>query len=87
MILCNSLVWSCQCTGKAGLTYKEAVESEENVRKTLNDIPSALRTATLLLVHHTRRGRIQNLSDDIFDFLKNRYQPDEQVEVKCSDGW
>ena len=31
-ILCNSLVWSCSVTGKSGMTYEEAVESEAKVR-------------------------------------------------------
>ena len=31
-ILCNSLVWSCSITGKAGLTYEEAVDCEKKAR-------------------------------------------------------
>ena len=31
-ILCNSLVWSCAITGKAGLTFEEALESEQAAR-------------------------------------------------------
>lgn len=87
MILCNSLVWSCECTGKTSLTYKEAVESEENARKATEDISAALQTAILLLVHHTRRSKLQGIADEIYDYLKNLYQPAEVVEVKVSDGW
>ena len=36
-ILCNSLVWSCSVTGKANLTYEEAVASEKKAKKRLGE--------------------------------------------------
>lgn len=87
MILCNSLVWSCECTGKPNLTYKEAKESEENVKKSLAAFPDPLKRAVLGLVHHTQRSKIQDLTDEIYDYLKNRYQLNEDVEVKVKDKW
>ena len=39
MILCNSLLWSCEMTGKSGLTYQEATDSERAARKTLSAVP------------------------------------------------
>ena len=35
-ILCNSLVWSCSVTGKSGLTYEEAVDSEQKAKKRIS---------------------------------------------------
>jgi len=32
-LLCNSLVWSCSITGRSGLTFEEALESETRGRK------------------------------------------------------
>lgn len=32
-IHCNSLIWSCSRTGKSGLTYLEALNSENSIRK------------------------------------------------------
>lgn len=32
-LFCNSLIWSCSRTGKSGLTYKEAINSEQSIRK------------------------------------------------------
>ena len=34
-ILCNSLVWTCSLTRKSGLTYSEALQSEEKAIKSL----------------------------------------------------
>ena len=42
LILCNSLVWTCSITGKPGLTYQEAQESEAKGRKTLSNFPEHL---------------------------------------------
>lgn len=39
IILCNSLVWACEETGRSGLTYIEAVECEKNAKKLLNEFP------------------------------------------------
>ena len=87
VILCNSLLWTCECTGRSGLTFKEARESEWSVRKALRAIPYATKRAVLLLVHQTKRSRIADLCEEIMDYLKKRYQEGEMVEVKCKDKW
>lgn len=87
MILCNSLVWSCEISGKPNLTFKEAQESEKSIRKSLSTIPFSLKVGMLYCVHHTRRSKIQELTDEIFEYLKTRYQLDEKVEVKIKDKW
>ena len=80
-------MWSCECTGKPNLTYKEAQDSEESVRKSLESMPVPLKRSTLTLVHHTCRSKIQTLTDQIFEYLKNHYQINEKVEVKLKDVW
>lgn len=87
MILCNSLVWSCECTGKANLTFKEAKDSEENVKKSLAAFPDPLKRSVLNLVHHTKRSKISLLVDEIYDYMKNRYQLNEEIELKIKEKW
>jgi len=87
VILCNSLLWTCECTGRNGLTYKEAMDSEQSVRKALRAIPDATKRAVLLLVHQTKRSRIADLCEEIMDYLKKRYQEEEVVEVKIKEKW
>merc|ERR1712048_873010 len=47
----------------------------------------SLQRAILLLVHNTKRGKIEELSNEICGFLRTRPQPNENVEVKVADGW
>jgi len=79
IILCNSLVWSCELTGLSGLTYQEAVKSELRTRNRLASIPSSLRAPLLLLMCQTRRTSITDARDDIFPFVSKRFFVDEEV--------
>lgn len=56
-ILCNSLVWTCSLSGKTGLTYAEAVESEERAARLIENFPLALLRPILFLITLTRRGK------------------------------
>lgn len=56
-ILCNSLVWTCHLTGKTGLTFSEAVESEEKALKSIKPISKALEKAIVYLLYKTTRGK------------------------------
>ncbi|XP_022096369.1 bromodomain adjacent to zinc finger domain protein 1A-like [Acanthaster planci] len=80
-ILCNSLVWSCSLTGKPGLTYQEAVESEAKARRYLASFPVYLEGPILYLVTLTQRGRLADLCDDVFVFARDRYFIGEIVDV------
>ncbi|XP_048585941.1 bromodomain adjacent to zinc finger domain protein 1A isoform X2 [Nematostella vectensis] len=84
-ILCNSLVWSCRFTGKSGLTYEEAEESEEDIIAIGESLSAPLRQAVLTLVHHTHRGKLANLCDEVFFYLKDRFQEGEEVELQHND--
>ncbi|XP_052275463.1 bromodomain adjacent to zinc finger domain protein 1A-like [Dreissena polymorpha] len=81
IILCNSLVWSCAITGKAGLTYQEAEESEEKALKQLASFPTYLQKPILYLATKTQRSRLSDLNDDVFVFAKDRYFIGEMVDV------
>lgn len=84
IILCNSLVWSCSITGKAGLTYQEAVESEEKALKNIASFPAALQKPLLFLAEKTKRSRLADLNDDVFMFAKDRYFIGEIVDAVIS---
>ncbi len=81
IILCNSLVWTCSITGRPGLTYQEALDSEERARKQLASFPDNLQKPILFLATLTQRSRLNDLNDDVFVFLRNRYFIGEAVEV------
>lgn len=55
-ILCNSLVWSCAVTGRPGLTYQEALESEKKARQNLQSFPEPLIIPVLYLTSLTHRS-------------------------------
>ncbi|KAK2499514.1 hypothetical protein MC885_000699, partial [Smutsia gigantea] len=72
-ILCNSLVWSCAVTGRPGLTYQEALESEKKARQNLQSFPEPLIIPVLYLTNLTHRSRLHEICDDIFTYVKDRY--------------
>ncbi|KAL1447653.1 hypothetical protein MTO96_028455 [Rhipicephalus appendiculatus] len=81
VILCNSLVWTCSLTGKPGLTYQDALSSEEHALKVLSTFPVALKKPLLYIASLTRRGRLADLCDDVYSFARDRYFVGESVEV------
>lgn len=85
-ILCNSLVWSCALTGRAGLTYLEAVESERRARQSLQSFPPPLVQPLLHLAALSRRCRLSELCEDVYVFVKDRFFPGEMVDVAGRSG-
>ncbi|KAF8795755.1 bromodomain adjacent to zinc finger domain protein 1A-like isoform X4 [Argiope bruennichi] len=81
VIMCNSLVWTCALTGKSNLTFQEAAASEDAARQSLKTFPSALRKPILYLASLTQRKRLNELCDDVFNYMKDRYFIGEEVEV------
>ncbi|KAM4013616.1 bromodomain adjacent to zinc finger domain protein 1A isoform 1-T2 [Anomaloglossus baeobatrachus] len=80
-ILCNSLVWSCSFTGKSGLTYQEAQESERKVRRSLQNFPDSLGVPILHIATLANHQRVSELCDDIYDYMKTRFFIGETVTV------
>ncbi|KAM9465864.1 bromodomain adjacent to zinc finger domain protein 1A isoform 1-T3 [Clarias gariepinus] len=85
-ILCNSLVWSCAVTGKPGLTYQEALESEKKAKLNLQSFPKALLVPILHLTSLTQRTRLHEICDDICAFIKERFFPGEMIDVVSRPG-
>jgi len=86
-ILCNSLVWSCSVTGKNNLTYEEAVESEDKAKKRISNLPRPLKKGLLWLTNKTKRGRLGEIVDDVYDWSKSRYFIGETVEAVIGNQW
>lgn len=80
-MLCNSMVWSCAMTGKSHLTYQEALESEENARKSIKYFPEELRVPILFLTTKTKRTGFLDMMEDLFLYVKDRYFVGENVEA------
>ncbi|KAK8400654.1 hypothetical protein O3P69_002454 [Scylla paramamosain] len=87
LVLCNSMVWCCELTGRPNLTYLEAVESETRARRCLANIPQLVRRPMLYLASLTRRGRFIDLSEDVFTFVRDRYFVGEEVESIVHKHW
>ncbi|XP_048456335.1 bromodomain adjacent to zinc finger domain protein 1A-like [Rhincodon typus] len=85
-ILCNSLVWSCAITGKPGLTYQEALESENKARQNLQNFPEPLVVPILHLTTLACCSRLHELCDDLYAYTKDRYFAGEIVEVTSNSG-
>uniref|UniRef100_A0A3Q2W9A4 Bromodomain adjacent to zinc finger domain protein 1A n=1 Tax=Haplochromis burtoni TaxID=8153 RepID=A0A3Q2W9A4_HAPBU len=85
-ILCNSLVWSCALTGRAGLTYLEAVESERRARQSLESFPQSLVVPLLHLAALSQCCRLTELCEDVYTFVKDRFFPGEVVDISGCNG-
>ncbi|XP_068619340.1 bromodomain adjacent to zinc finger domain protein 1A-like [Battus philenor] len=85
IILVNSMVWTCEMTGKNNLTYAEALESEKSARKSLKDFPMELRIPILFLATKTKRCSFAEMSEDVFNFVRERFFVGESVEA-CLEG-
>lgn len=73
-------------TGRPGLTYQEALESEKKARQNLQSFPEPLIIPVLYLTNLTHRSRLHEICDDIFAYVKDRYFVEETVEVIRSNG-
>ncbi|EYC45319.1 hypothetical protein Y032_0432g1357 [Ancylostoma ceylanicum] len=79
MIQLNSTLFSCEYTGKTGLTYFEALDSEKQAMKALGNFPPQLEQSVLFLVrNYLCRGRFEDLLNDVSLFMKDRYFLDEE---------
>lgn len=72
-------------TGKNNLTYAEALETEKAARKSLRDFPMELRIPILFLATKTNRTSFAEMSEDVFNYVRERYFVGETVEA-CLEG-
>ncbi|XP_019767062.2 bromodomain adjacent to zinc finger domain protein 1A isoform X2 [Dendroctonus ponderosae] len=81
MFLCNSMVWTCSMTGKSGLTYVEAEESEKHAIECLKAFPNQLKVPILFLATLTQRNAFGAMAEDIFAYIKDRYFVGENIQA------
>ena len=79
------MVWNCSITGRSGLTFQEALESEAKARKKLSSFPDYLQKPILFLASTTHKSRLNDLNDDVFTFAKDHFFLDEIVDVLVED--
>lgn len=80
-ILCNSLVWSCAYTGHPGLTFQEALDSEQKAKEQLAAFPSNLKRPLLFVAALTHRSRLNDINDDVYFFAKDHFFLGETVDA------
>ena len=80
-LLCKSLLWTCEYTGKSSLTYSEAVKSEKDSKKQIASISSPVKYAVLMMIHHCQRSSLWQLYEEVWMMVKDRYYKDEEVDV------
>ena len=74
-------------TGKSGLTFQEALDSEKKAQDQLANFPEYLQRPILYLAHLTHRSRLNDLNDDVYGFAKERYFIGELVDAIISGDW
>jgi bromodomain adjacent to zinc finger domain protein 1A len=79
--LCNSLVWTCAYTGHPGLTFQEALDSEQKAKDQLAAFPSHLKRPLLYSATLTHRSQLNDMNDDIYLFAKDRFFIGEIVDT------
>lgn len=74
--------FQCEVTGKSGLDYFQALESEQQEAQTMHSrFPEPLKAAVLRAVQWQVVGRLDHLVEAVFDRFKDRYFADEKVYV------
>ncbi|CAL5873242.1 uncharacterized protein PFLUO_LOCUS7511, partial [Penicillium psychrofluorescens] len=77
----------CEITGHSGLTFFEALRSEmEESREVNNMFPDALREPILRRIQFSTVSRVDNLVDEIYEEFKQDFYPGEPVLILLEDG-
>ncbi|EKM60973.1 uncharacterized protein PHACADRAFT_110936 [Phanerochaete carnosa HHB-10118-sp] len=74
--------FQCEVTGKSGLDYFQALESEQHEARTMHSrFPEPLKAAVLKAVQWQVVGRLDHLVEAVYERFKDRYYPDERVFI------
>jgi len=83
----KSRKFTCEVTGRSGLTFFDALRSElAGSREIEEAFPQALREPVLRRVQFSTTSRIDNLVDEVYDDFKNDFYPGELVTVVLDDS-
>lgn len=74
--------FQCEVTGKSGLDYFQALESERQEARTMHSrFPDPLKAAVLKAVQWQVMGRLDHLVEAVYERFKDRYFPHENVLI------
>ncbi|KAH9064169.1 chromatin remodeling complex protein [Lactarius vividus] len=74
--------FQCEVTGKSGLDYFQALESEQLEARTMHSrFPEQLKPAILKAVQWQVMGRLDHLVEAVYERYKDRYFRDERIYV------
>ncbi|KAF8271339.1 chromatin remodeling complex protein [Lactarius quietus] len=74
--------FQCEVTGKSGLDYFQALESEQLEARTMHSrFPEQLKPAILKAVQWQVMGRLDHLVEAVYERYKDRYFRDEKIYV------
>jgi len=73
-------VWDCEYTGKTGCTYAAALKSEKEAQQQMETLPLSIQRVALTLTHNSSRTGVSSLIEELFSYLKERYQVGEVLD-------
>ncbi|KAJ5256994.1 DDT domain superfamily [Penicillium angulare] len=77
----------CEITGHSGLNFFEALRSEmEESREVNNTFPEALKEPILRRIQFSTVSRVDNLVDEVFEEFKHDFYPGEPVLILLEDS-
>ncbi|XP_033102198.1 tyrosine-protein kinase BAZ1B-like [Anneissia japonica] len=82
LALYSSRNWTCRCTGKSNLTFREALDSERTAEEALQDLfPTHFEKIACELSHHSPLS-LDHLTEQIVDKISQTFVVGELVELK-----
>lgn len=75
------MVWTCSVTGRANLTFEEAVESENKANHMLTSFPSTLQLPALYLMKYISESKFNEIINMIYTFISDRFFVGEEIYV------
>ncbi|XP_071955362.1 tyrosine-protein kinase BAZ1B-like [Antedon mediterranea] len=74
--------WTCRCTGKSNLTYREALDSEKTAEESLREVfPAHFEKIACELAHHSTLS-LEHLTEQVSFKLSQTFVVGELVELK-----
>lgn len=86
MDLYRQRAWTCALTGRVRLTFEEALLSEEEAAEDIEDYPEWCFEPLLRTVQYSTAGRLEDLVNEIYDTLNERFFVGEDVVVEKAEG-
>ncbi|KAE8211049.1 hypothetical protein CF327_g5159 [Tilletia walkeri] len=79
----NQRVFQCELTGRSGLTFFEALLSEnQELARLIRDFPEVLKGPVLKSANFAIVGRLDQLVDNIYERYQNRFFPGDEISLE-----